>query len=105
LDSANRSFFALVATSLVPYVRLGIFGCGVLSLAAHRLVTDGLAGLNRDGQDLRPGVVFFAVVTGGTLAAPVSVRRQVRATRALASSLREHAVPPTAAVTAAGGAV
>jgi Zn-dependent protease with chaperone function len=101
LDSANRSFFALVATSLVPYVLLGIFGCGVLSLAAHRLVTDGLAGLNRDGQDLRPAVVFFAVVTGGTLAAGVSVRRQVRATRALASSLRERSVPPSAAVTAA----
>jgi hypothetical protein len=92
LDSANRSFFALVATSLVPYVLLGFFGCGMLSLAAHRLVTDGLAGPNRDGQGLRPAVVFFAVVTGSTLAAAVSVRRQVLATRALASSLRERAV-------------
>jgi Zn-dependent protease with chaperone function len=103
LNSADRSFFALVATALVPYVLLGVFGCGLLSVAAHRLATDGLAGLSDDNQDLRPGVVFFAVVTGGTLAAVVSVRRQVRATRTLAEALRAQTVPaPQAVIEAAG---
>jgi Zn-dependent protease with chaperone function len=101
LDSANRSFAALVAIALVPYLLLGLFGCGLLSLAAYRLATEGLAGLNRDGQDLRPGVVFFAVVTAGTVAAAVSIRRQVRATRALASHLHERTAPTPETVTAA----
>jgi Zn-dependent protease with chaperone function len=101
LDSANRSFFALVALALVPYALLGLFGCGLLSLAGYRLATEGLAGLNRDGQDLRPGMVFFAVVTAGTVAAAVSIRRQVRATRALATHLRDHATPTPGTVTTA----
>jgi hypothetical protein len=99
LDSANRSFFALVAIALVPYALLGLFGCGLLSLAGYRLAADGLGGLNRDGEDLRPGVVFFAVVTAGTVAAAVSIRRQVRATRALATHLRDRTVAPPETVT------
>lgn len=90
LDGANRAFWALVAIALVPYALLGLFGCGLLSVAGYRLATDGVAGLNHDGQDLRPAVVFFAVVTAGTVAAAVSVRRQVRATRALAAHLRQR---------------
>ncbi|MGH9187854.1 MAG: M56 family metallopeptidase, partial [Acidimicrobiales bacterium] len=101
LDSANRSFFALAATALVPYVLLGIFGCGLLSVAVYRLATEGLGGLHRDGQDLRPGVAFFALVTTGTVVGVLSVRRQVRATRALGSLLRERTVPVPAAVAAA----
>jgi len=66
VDSANRSFFTLAATALVPYVLLGVFGCGVLSLAAYRVASDGLSGLQRDGPDLRPAVVFFALVTAGS---------------------------------------
>jgi hypothetical protein len=96
LDSANRSFLALASAALVPYVLLGVFGCGVLSVAAYRVATDGLGGLERGGQDLRPAVVFFALVASGTLVAAVSVRRQVRATRVLAAFLRHRltAVPP-----------
>ena len=101
LDSANRSFFMLAATALVPYVLLGVFGCGLLSVAGYRLATNGLAGLNRNGQDLRPGVVFFALVTTGTVVAALSVRRQVRATRALAQSLRGRALPVQPEVAAA----
>ncbi|HYZ97726.1 MAG TPA: M56 family metallopeptidase [Acidimicrobiales bacterium] len=88
LDSANRSFFTLASTALVPYVLLGVFGCGVLSLAAYRVAAEGLGGLQRDGEDLRPAVVFFALVTAGTVVAAVSVRRQLRATRALDAFLR-----------------
>ncbi len=88
VDSANRSFFTLASAALVPYVLLGVFGCGVLSLAAYRVANEGLSGLQRDGQDLRPAVVFFALVTAGTVVAAVSVRRQLQATRALEAVLR-----------------
>ena len=101
LDSANRSFFALVATALVPYLLLGVFGCGLLSVAGYRLVTEGLSGLDRDGQDLRPAVLFFALVTAGTLVGALSVRRQVRATRALAALLAGRTLEPPAELMAA----
>lgn len=100
LDSANRSFFALVSAALVPYALLGLLGCGVLSVAAYRVATDRLGGLQRDGQDLRPAVVFFMVVAFGTAGALVSMRRQVRATQALTAFLRPRlaALPPDLAV-------
>ena len=93
LDSANRSFFALVAAALVPYVLLGMLGCGVLSLAAYRLATQGWSGLDQGGEDLRPAVAFFGLVTAGTVVGLWSVRRQVRATRALAARLRDRTLP------------
>lgn len=93
LDSANRSFFALVAAALVPYVLLGVLGCGVLSLAAYRLGMQGWSGLDQGGEDLRPAVAFFGLVTAGTVVGLWSVRRQVRATRALAARLRDRTLP------------
>jgi len=104
LDSANRSFFVLVAAALVPYVLLGVLGCGVLSTAGYRLATEGWDGLDQGGEDLRPAVLFFAVVTAGTLVALWSVRRQVRATRALATRLRDRALPSPPQVAAAADA-
>jgi BlaR1 peptidase M56 len=102
VDSANRSFFALVAAALVPYLLLGLLGCGVLSLAAHRLATQGWGGLEQGGEDLRPAVAFFGLVTAGTVMALLSMRRQVRATRALAKQLDDRTVvtPPEVAAAA-----
>ena len=101
LDSANRSFFALAAAALVPYALLGVLGCGVLSLAGYRLATQGWGGLDRGGEDLRPAVVLFGLVTAGTVVAVISVRRQVRATRALEARLRRSTVPSPSDVAAA----
>jgi hypothetical protein len=95
LNSANRSFFALVATALVPYGLLSLFGCGLLSVVAFRIAADGVGGLTRDGQDLRPAVVFFAVVAVGTAIGAQSVRRQLAATQALAVDVAARTVPPT----------
>lgn len=93
LNSANRSFFTLVATALVPYVLLGVFGCGLLSVVAFRVAAYGPGGLTRGGQDLRPAVVFFAVVAAGTVIGVRSVLRQVAATRALAADVAARAIP------------
>ena len=93
LNTANRSFFTLIATALVPYGLLGLFGCGLLSVAAYRLAADGVGGLDRNGEDLRPAVLFFAVVAAGTLVAVRSVRRQVAATRRLADVVSARAIP------------
>ena len=98
LNTANRSFFALVATALVAYGLLGLFGCGVLSLVVYRLGTEGWAGLTRDGQDLRPAVAFFAVVAVGAVIGGRSAYRQVAATRTLAADVTARTVPATTAV-------
>jgi len=95
-NAANRSFFSLVAIALVPYALLGLFGCGVLSLVAYRLATDGWGGLTSGGQDLRPALAFFAVVATGTLVGGRSVWRQIVATRDLAAEVASRRVesPP-----------
>jgi Zn-dependent protease with chaperone function len=98
LNRADRSFFTLVATALVPYVFLGVFGCGLLSVAVYRLATNGWSGLHRNGEDLRPAVVFFGVVTSGTVIAALSVRRQVQATHRLATFVAGHTVASPAGV-------
>jgi len=98
VNTANRSFFTLAATALVPYGLLGLIGCGVLSLVAFRLAADGLSGLTGDGRDLRPAVIFFAVAASGTIVAIRSVHRQVTATRALASDVAARTIPSTPAL-------
>lgn len=98
LNSANRSFFTLAGIVLVPYALLGVFGCGLLSLVVYRLAHDGIAGLHRDGQDLRPAALFFAVVTTGTVVGVLSLRRQVRATRRLSRWVDDRATVITPAI-------
>ena len=100
-DSAHRSFFALAALALVPYMLFGLFGCGLLSVIAYRVTTDGIGGLNEGGQDLRLAAIFFGLAAVGTVVAAASIRRQLVATRRLAEAIRVASVPLSAGVTAA----
>lgn len=84
MNTANRSFFTLLAIALVPYILFGLFGCGVLAVAAYRVGVDGYDGLQRPGEDLRLTVVFSAILAVGTVLAVRSVWRQFVATRRLA---------------------
>ena len=103
LDAGNRSFFALVGVALVPYLLLGIVGCGLFSVLGYRLATRGLDAVVGDAA-LWPAVVFFAVITAGTVLTVRSVSRQVRATRRLAASVQANLVAPTPAVAASAEA-
>ncbi|MGH9244672.1 MAG: M56 family metallopeptidase [Acidimicrobiales bacterium] len=105
LDSANRSFYTMVGLAAVPYLALGLFGCGLLSYLADRISVDGASALTGNGQDLRPAVLFFAVVGGGTLAAVWSLRHQWRATHVLETHVRaQRLAAPAEVETAASGA-
>jgi Zn-dependent protease with chaperone function len=95
LNTANRSFFTLAGIVLVPYALLGLFGCGLLATVVYRLAHYGFAGLDRNGEDLRPALLFFAVVTAGSVIGGLSVRRQIRATRRLAVWVADRALSPT----------
>ena len=98
VNAANRSFFSLVATALVPYLLLGLVGCGLLGLIAYRVASEGMSGLTSHGQDLRPAVVFLAVVGAATVLGARSALRQVAATRSLAAEVARRASPPPARV-------
>lgn len=104
LNTANRSFFTLISAAMVPYALLALFGCGVLSLAVYRVVTDGVGGLHRDGQDLRPALAFFAIVIAGSFVAARSVARQVAATRTLADEVAARLLPEPDIVASAAAA-
>ena len=102
LDTANRSFFALLAVALGPYLLLGVFACGSLSAALYEVVTGGDAGVSSGpGGWLAMG--FVGLAAASVLVALWSLGRQLVANRRLAARVRAHrsSVPAVLAETAA----
>jgi Zn-dependent protease with chaperone function len=87
LNTANRSFVALVVFALVPYALIGVFCCGALSLLAYRVSTDGISVITDDWR-VWPAIAFFAVVGAGTIRALLSMRTQLLATERLGQHVR-----------------
>jgi Zn-dependent protease with chaperone function len=86
LDSANRSFAALVISSLLlgVYVLCGVIGCMLAPLLISRLSDHGPSGLLGHGQDLLPALAFVLLVGAGVVLGVRSLRRGILASRALA---------------------
>lgn len=103
VNSANRSFYALVGLAGIPYLALGLVGCGLVPYIAYRLSVDGSGVLTGEGQDLRPALLFFAIVGGGTVAALWSILHQWRATQALIAHVQRSRDPTPDMVKAAAG--
>lgn len=89
-DTANRNFFALVAVALVPYVVLGLVGCGFVSVLAYEI---GSRGIHVVSGSLLPATLAVVVVAIGTGLAAWSLRDQVLATRRLANHVRAVRLP------------
>ena len=98
LDAANRSFLALVALAVVPYLVLGTVACGALSLAAYRLATDGWSAITDDGP-LRRALPLLVIVATGTVLAVWSSLRQLMATRRLGRTVVANRMAPSAHAT------
>jgi Zn-dependent protease with chaperone function len=90
LDTANRSFFVLLGVALGPYLLLGLFGCGILSVAGYRYATQGSPGLNAPAW---PALGFLAITATGTVFGLLSLWRQRRATLRLAAFVQRHRLP------------
>jgi Zn-dependent protease with chaperone function len=89
-DTANRSFFALLAIALIPYGLVGVFGCCFVLFMLYRIATDGFGAVG----GLWPALLLFGVVGAGTLVGIVAVRRQLRATHRLVQHIhRVRRVP------------
>jgi Zn-dependent protease with chaperone function len=101
-DTANRNFFTLVAVALVPYLALGVVGCGFLSVLTYAVGSHGLHVLS---GNLLPATLAVAVVAVGTGLAAWSLRAQVIATRRLAHHVRTTRLPTPPALARAAGDV
>ncbi len=89
-DTANRSFFALLAIALIPYGLVGLFGCCFLLFMLYRVATDGLGAVG----GLWPALLLFGIVGTGTIVGIVALRRQLRATHHLVDHIRRTRTLP-----------
>lgn len=93
LDRANRNFFLLLGIALAPYLLLGIFGCGLLTVAVYRLFVNGPSAY-LDDPLAWPALVFLLITALGTLLALRALSRQARATRDLALLVSTRRLQP-----------
>lgn len=93
LNTANRSFVALVALSVVPYVLVGAGSCALVTSVVYSVTTKGWSGFTSPGQDLRPALAFFALIILGGLLAVASLVTQAAASRRLAARVRSSRLP------------
>ena len=94
LDSANRSFAALVISSLLlgVYVLCGALGCVLVPLIVSRVAHHGLSGLVEGEHNLLPAIAFVLLIGGGIAVGARSLGRQIAASRALARRVESLAL-------------
>src|SRR5438132_876 len=85
LDSANRSFAALVISSLLlgVYVLCGALGCVLVPLIVARVSHHGVDGLVGGGHNLLPALLFVVLAGGGVSLGARSLSRQIATSRVL----------------------
>lgn len=105
LDSANRSFLALMSLALLlgMYVLCGAVGSVLVPLILARISHEGMAGLLDSGGSLLPVLLFIALVAAGLAFGARSVARQIVASQRLGRRVRGLALelPDELALTAA----
>jgi hypothetical protein len=106
LDSANRSFLALMGLALLlgMYVLCGAVGSVLVPLILARISHDGIAGLLDSGGAMLPVLLFIALVAVGLAFGARSIVRQMVASSRLARRARGLALelPDELALTASG---
>jgi beta-lactamase regulating signal transducer with metallopeptidase domain len=95
LDTANRSFAGLaVVSAFAGMLALcaGV-GCVLLALLISRLASDGAEVVATQPDAVWPAIAFIVVVGAGAVLGLASVRRQLRASRALATRVNDSELP------------
>lgn len=90
LDSANRSFLALMSLALLlgMYVLCGALGSVLVPLVLARISHKGMTGLLDIGGSLLPVLLFIALIAAGLAFGARSVARQIVASQRLARRVR-----------------
>jgi Zn-dependent protease with chaperone function len=94
VDRANRAFGVFVALCFSSFVALGVGACILICIIGYRVHREGFDALADGGNDLRPALVFLALVGAGTLAGLGSLRTQWFATRRLQGRIEELRLAP-----------
>lgn len=94
----NQAFAAFIALCAGTFVLIGMGACVLLGIVGYRVQRDGFGALTADGNDVRPALLFLAIVAAGTIAGLWSLRRQWHATRRLQVQVEEFRVAPSAKV-------
>jgi Zn-dependent protease with chaperone function len=94
LDSANRSFLALMVLTLMlgMYVLCGAMGSVLVPLVLARVSHDGLRGLTSNADSLLPVLLFIVLVAVGLTLGARSLVQQIFASRRLARRVRRLAL-------------
>jgi hypothetical protein len=104
LDSANRSFVALISLALLlgMYVLCGAVGSVLVPLVLSRISHEGIAALLDSGGAMLPVLLFIALVAAGLAFGARSVARQIVASQRLGRRVRGLALelPDELALTA-----
>ena len=90
LDSANRSFLALMVLALLlgMYVLCGAVGSVLVSLVLAQISHEGIAGLLDSGGSMLPVLLFIILVAIGLAFGARSIVRQIIASSRLARRVR-----------------
>jgi hypothetical protein len=83
LDSANRSFLALMSLTLLlgMYVLCGAVGSVLVPLVLARVSHAGIAGLVDSGGSMLPVLLFIVLVAAGLAFGAWSIARQIVASQ------------------------
>jgi Zn-dependent protease with chaperone function len=94
LNTGNRNFVGLLGASLVGFwLACGAGVCVLLSLLAYRVADDGLGVLTSGERDLRPALLFLALIGTGAVLGIASLWRQAVSSSRLARRVRQLELP------------
>ncbi|MBA2327111.1 MAG: M56 family metallopeptidase [Actinobacteria bacterium] len=89
----NRAFTTFLAVCFATFVALGFGACILICIVAFRVHRQGFGALTAGGNDVRPALVFLALVAAGALAGLWSLRTQWLATRRLTRRVEALSIP------------
>ena len=95
VDTANRSFAALLAVVIGAAIVAGLIGCCVIGVVTYRFGQDGVSAIDKPGT--LPALVLLALFGSGTILGSRALRRQSAGTARLGRRVRRHTrlpVPP-----------
>jgi Zn-dependent protease with chaperone function len=92
VDTANRSFAALLAVVIGAAIVAGLIGCCVIAVVTYRFGQDGLSAIDKPGT--LPALVLLALFGSGAVLGSRALRRQSRGTVRLGRRVRRYTRRP-----------
>jgi len=92
IDTANRSFIALLALVIAASLVAGLIGCCVIGVVLYRFGNDGLRAIDKPGTV--PALVLLGLFGAGTILGTRTLRRQAAGTARLTRRVHRHTRTP-----------